>query len=139
MLDNNAATSIIFPDWKTDSPWFDINESNAVCPDTTTKNYNEDGNYFRGYPCRQKLCIGSWEYQEDVHTTVCNSDQYFIYASTRVWMDWTYYYTKWGSVNSICGLGKEYPSMRSESFVSYAVATGQISDTIYSFEIDPHF
>ena len=94
---------------------------------------------FTGYPCRQRLCIGSWEHQEDVHTTVCNSNMPFIYATSRVWRDWTYYYTLWGSINSICGLGKEFADWDSLSFNSWAVVNGHITNNVYSIEIKPYF
>ena len=139
MLDNNAAKTIIFPDWKTGTPWYDVDEGEAVCPDRTSREYNEDGNYFNGYECRERLCIGSWLNQEDTHTTVCNSQQSFIYATSRVWMDWTYYYTYWGDINAICGLGKEVSSIKSVSFNSFAAANFDLSNNVYSFVLDPHF
>lgn len=139
MLDNNAARTIIFPDYKTQSPWYNVGTGEAICDDKTTRTYNEDGNRFYGYPCRQRLCIGSWATQEDVHTTVCNANMPFTYATTRVWTDWTYYYTKWGSINAICGLGKEASSIRSLSFNSFAKANGDLSNNVYSLSFDPHF
>ena len=63
----------------------------------------------------------------------------FIYATSRVWRDWTYYYTLWGSINSICGLGKEFADWDSLSFNSWAVVNGHITNNVYSIEIKPYF
>ena len=37
MLDNNASKTIIFPDYKTGSPWYNVDSGDAVCPDKTER------------------------------------------------------------------------------------------------------
>ena len=73
------------------------------------------------------MCVGSWQYQEDIHTTVCNEGQFFLYLTSAIGGDWTYYYNRWGSINSICGFGKEESSARSKSFISKAFANGDVA------------
>lgn len=74
MIDNNGATTIIFPDWKTQSPWYDVHDGDAICPSRTDSFIYEDGGLYNGYACTQRLCVGSWENQQDIHTTVCNDN-----------------------------------------------------------------
>ena len=54
------------------------------------------------------------------------------------YLDWTYYYNKYGATNSVCGLGKEQASIKAYSFVSFAYQKYDIEELIYSFEIYPH-
>ena len=53
----------------------------------------EDGGLYNGYDCTQRLCVGSWQYQNDIHTTVCLDQAPFVMATSRVWTEWTYHYT----------------------------------------------
>ena len=62
----------------------------------------------------------------------------FVRASSRVWTEWTYFYTEWGYINSICGFGKEQPSETADSFTAIAVSLGYLESNVYSFEITPH-
>ena len=54
-------------------------------------------------------------------------------------MDWTYYYTLWGDINAICGLGKQISAFTAVSFNSYASANNDLRSNVYSFVMDPHF
>ena len=84
------------------------------------------------------LCIGSWQAQEDVHTTVCLANSYFFQATSRTKTS-TNWYSLTLKVNAICGLGKGVADNRSYSFLSQAVYQEQISSLVYSFEIDASF
>lgn len=82
------------------------------------------------------MCIGSWETPEDIHTTVCNDNYYFLYATDRTASQWTTYYTWEGTINCIVGLGKQTPSSQSTGFLSYAVSQNQLSSSMYSVSLD---
>lgn len=55
-----------------------------------------------------------------------------------MWTEWTYTYTVNGSINSICGFGKETPASRSQSFLSAAFYNDDVPQNVYAFELDPH-
>ena len=90
--------TIIYENADTGADWYVKSDGDAVCDDTKEKYYFEDGSYFRGYPCRQRLCIGSpVDYlQDDPHVQVCNENNAFIYSTERRWADWTTYFAYWG-------------------------------------------
>ena len=69
---------------------------------------------------------------------MCNTGQPFFYANNLISSDWTYPYNRHSNVNSICGFGKDTASARSTSFISKAVANGDLSANVYSVSLDPH-
>ena len=49
ILDCNSASTIIFPDNKVVTAWFD--DEDALCTDTTSQEILEDGGEYTGYYC----------------------------------------------------------------------------------------
>ena len=142
MFDNNSPRTIIYPGYDStggaQKEWY-TPPANKCDPDKV-REMQEDGITINGFPCRDRVCIGSAQSDilEDVHTTVCNEGQAFFDATYVPSKDWTYYYNKYGATNSICGLGKEQAGIRSLSFTSLAAQRGNITQNMYSFEIYPH-
>ena len=85
ILDNNSAASVIFSRWITgdEDNWFEGYSNVNTCADDKEETILEDGYVFKTYECRQKLCIGSLidGLQLDPHTSVCNVDQTFYFAT----------------------------------------------------------
>lgn len=139
LFDNNSPRTVIVPAYR-GSSWDDwYTPTAATCDDTKTSIVRTDGFVVKGYECRQRVCIGSWKSDmiEDVHTTVCNDNQSFVDSTSIPSTDWTYYLNRYGLTNSICGLGKEAATHRSQSFISMAVNNGNVKNNVYSFEIYP--
>ena len=75
---------------------------------------------------------------QDIHTTVCNKNMYFVHATSRLYSQWVWYFGATNQINSICGLGKQKAESSSTGWLSYAVNQGSISKNVYSLEIEPH-
>ena len=138
LIDNNQATTVIFGTGITHvDDWVTMDQ--LGCSTDKEMVILEDGFLFRGWPCRSKICIGSRVegLMQDVHTSVCNENQYVYYSNNINGRDWVSFYNNKSMINSICGFGKEAASEDSISFLSYAKHNGVIDSLVYSLEIGP--
>ena len=72
-IDNNSPVTMIFNGEFGGDDWYSLDDS--ICDTSTEVQVYEDGSQYRGYDCRDRVCVGSYQVDDDPddpHTQVCN-------------------------------------------------------------------